>query len=118
MLLKLRNVIVFLPFLFGCDNTHPIGEYEAFFYETYFKLTLSGNQHFELQIEGHFEDNTYEGKFKMDKDQLTLQNEELDWDMKEFKFLNDTCLINVDSGFDYCKYRSFPWGSKKHVFPE
>jgi len=97
----------------GCSTLNNSNDYEAYWYETYFKLTLNKNLTFKYIHEGHLGNSEYEGTYKILNDTIVLN--ESSKKMEELRFLryDDDCLVELETRFSYCKRTTEEWGSER-----
>ncbi|MEZ5041131.1 MAG: hypothetical protein R2828_35990 [Saprospiraceae bacterium] len=102
-----------LLLLSGCSWMSNSNEYEAYWYETYYKLTLNKNLTFKYIYEGHRGNSEFKGTYKIHNDTIILN--ESSHELKELKFLRHQsgCLVELETRFSYCKRTTEEWGSER-----
>ena len=98
----MKFVVLVCFLLTGCSFENNSKEYEAYWYETYFKLTLNGNQTFKYQYEGHLGFSEYDGTYKIIDDTIVLSESTKELEELRFLIYDDDCLVELESTFDYC----------------
>ena len=114
-------IIGFVLLLAGCnsDRNSLLGQYYGGWAETLWIVTLHEDNKFEYRIEGHIANQTIEGVFTRKSDTLILKPDNsigvISEEFKEKKLLiiGDSCLIDLDVAYDYCKSRPDEWTSRK-----
>lgn len=95
----------------SCTNNSTYGTYKAFWYETYHELDLNQTE-FQYKIEGHLGNYDIEGKYTKQNDTIKLDTDKLP---NKFLIANDKCLIELESGYEFCKRTKDEWVNKQHV---
>lgn len=104
-------LFILLVILTSCSNEPTIGTYKAFWYETYHELKLK-KSHFNYIVEGHMGNFNIDGTYKTQEDTIFLATEKLP---NKFLIYNNTCLIELESGYEFCKRNQDEWLTKQHV---
>jgi len=118
-----RNATIYIGILIvtsGCvqRDSNPItGEYRASWGDTFWELTLTESDKFVFTTDGHFAGPLKTtGYFTRIGDTLYLNSQDtIKWTIKNERYLliGDTCLIELNTGYDYCKNRINDWCSNK-----
>ena len=118
--MKATLIIFGLIFLVGCDRDKNtlLGQYYGGWSETLWIVTLHEDNRFEYKIEGHIAKQTITGDFTTLSDTLILNSDNKKFTSEGFKdkkllITGDSCLIDLEIGYDYCKSRPDEWISKK-----
>ena len=117
--MKVSQILIGLVLLAGCssDKNSFLGKYYGGWAETLWIVSLHEDNRFEYRIEGHIANQTVTGDFTQVDDTLILtpKNGLISDGFKEKKLLivGDSCLIDLDVGYDYCKSRPDEWISRK-----
>jgi hypothetical protein len=112
--MKKLLLIISLISAYSCNKLEKgqiFGTYKAFYYETQWILTLNSDSSFTFITEGHIGDFKENGKYLISGDTLVLEKA----DMEQMKLLidGDSCLIEIETRFDYCKRCTDEYGSRK-----
>jgi len=109
------NYSILLLLLFGCQNQSNVnGKYESFWGETYFALELLPKNKYKYKIEGHLAFDNLEGEYSISKDTLILKGQGLNGFYNKFVLLENDCLMEVETRFEYCKRKSKTWDTKHY----
>lgn len=108
-----KYLVPIFVLLSGCSWLNSSNEYEAYWYETYYKLTLNKNHTFYYLYEGHRGNSEYKGTYKIHNDTIILH--ESTNELEELKFLkhDSGCLVELETSFSYCIRTTQEWGSER-----
>ena len=112
--MKFRFSILFF-ILFSChSDDYLTGKYESFWGDTYFKVELKQNNQFKYKIEEHMTFDNFEGTYSINQDTLILENEKMDGMNNKFLILDSGCLVELETGYDYCKRIGEDWETNRY----
>lgn len=109
--------------LFSCEaesSRNITGEYLGFWATTFWTINLLDSNRFEFTSGGHFGNTHTEGTYLVKGDTLFLDLNDSSaiakWtDHETFLITKDSCLIDVETKYDYCKCRSAYHNSTKRA---
>lgn len=110
-------LILSLSFLNYEQKPSMIGEFRGFWATTWWTLELQQDNKFKFTSWGHFGNTETLGTFKIDEPFIELEPKD-ESSLKEifknykFKILGDSCLVDLDHGYDYCRTRPEQWCSR------
>ncbi len=115
--------MIFIILLFGnllSNKQEPpvTGEFKGFWAATRWTLELRQNNEFKFMSTGHFGRTESSGTFRIENQFLELEPEEespMEMVFENFKFriIGDSCLVDIDHGYDYCLTRPEQWCSRR-----
>lgn len=103
--------VILIITLTSCSSEPIIGTYKAFWYETFHLLKINLSQ-FNYVVEGHLGNYNINGTYSIQNDTIFLDTEKLP---NKFIIHNETCLIEIESGYEFCKRNGDEWLNKQHV---
>ena len=104
------TIVIYIFGIIACNNTNLNKKFEAFWNETHFILKLD-NSDFMLKYQGHFGNETATGKYTQNGDTIILQTKK---EPNKFLILNEECLIELLTGFEFCIRSNETWETNRH----
>ena len=105
-----KTLIVLISIaLLSCKNEAPLtGTYTGFWASSWWTLELQPNNEFKFKSAGHFGTTETVGTFTIEDQLLKLvpvddSTIQLVLERYQFKILGDSCLVDTNLGYDYCK---------------
>lgn len=108
-----KYLVPIFVLLSGCSWISSSNDYEAYWHDTYYKLTLNDNHTFCYLYEGHRGNSEFKGTYRIHNDTIIL-NESTN-KLEELKFLKhgSDCLVELETRFSYCIRKTQEWGSER-----
>lgn len=104
-------IIVFCVYSCSQFNSGKIfGTYEAFYCDTKWTLTLNSDSSFNYGVDWEIDNIVKDGRYHISGDTLVL--ERVNMHSNKFLIDGDSCLIDIESRYDYCKQWPKVWGSR------
>ena len=116
---------VLVLFLSACNPTNKSkimeGDYHGAWYDTMYKFNFHKNGSFKFTSEGHFGYVDWDGTYTRRNDSLFLTLNDTSkntWGVVNHLYLidNDTCIIDYELRYDYCKNNKGWHGSEERAF--
>ena len=106
-----RFLIIVLILQTSCSSDSLKGTYKAFWYETLHELKIKNSQ-FNYKVEGHLGFYNIDGAYTILNDTIYLKTKQ---QPNKFLVYNNKCLIELESGYEFCKRTKDKWFNKQHL---
>ncbi len=104
-------ILILIITLVSCSGEPAIKTYKAFWNETFHELKIN-QSHFNYIVEGHLGNYNINGTYIKQNDTLFLDTEKLP---NKFIMYNEMCLVEIESGYEFCKRNGDEWFNKQDV---
>jgi len=108
-----KYLISILILTTSCSLLDNPNDYEAYWYETYYKLTLHKNLTFKYRYEGHRGNAVFEGTYNILNDTIILTESTNKLEEQMFLRYDSDCLVELETRFSYCKRTNEELGSER-----
>lgn len=112
---KLVYILFFYLLLSACNSNSLAGNYEAFWYETYNKLELYGDYSYKYEYRGHRGNGKFKGHYEISNDTIILNGPIEKEGLSKFLLVEDGCLIEMETRFEFCIRHQDEWGSRRRA---
>ena len=111
-------ILLFSLFIKTEQETLLIGQYNGYWATTRWTIDIKSNNEFDFITSGHFGFTKTTGKYYLSKSivQLKADNDAIlssVFESLKLKRVNDSCLVDLSNGYDYCRNRTDYWCSRK-----
>lgn len=111
-------MLMAIVIIIGCKSEDV---YYGAWADTFCEFRLTSNHEFKIIYTGHLGDGQFKGIYEIVDDTIFLtffNNEPRNIFSNSLLMIGDSCLLDLQTGYDYCTNRTFDWTSRKIEFDQ